>query len=189
VKNLTLVRLFNDKECDQIIKSVEDNISDLIVSNMNGWSYLSAYEIDIKSLDLNIQELIFNKVKTFTDLKINQTYIIKYSKDLIEDMAAHYDGCSYSLPINLNNDFDGGGTYLPILKHVHKPQEHSRGVGVLFKSDKLNSWHKALPIKSGVRYTCVIKFDKRKNIFLKLLTIGKLIIATKIIEYLKLYKD
>lgn len=180
--DLSVVNIFTNDECDRIITSIEDNVTKLRVSNENGWHYLSAYEMQTSELPVEIVNLIKSKIKQFDGYEIVHNFIIKYDKDLITGMGGHYDGSYLSLPINLNNDFSGGETHLPFLNYLHVPQNHSRGNGILFRADKLKSWHKALPITKGSRYVLVLKFNNKKNILLRMLTILKLVVATKIIE-------
>jgi hypothetical protein len=180
--NLSVVRLLNDIECDTIINSVEDNIEKLRISNENGWSYLSAYEMQLTDLPTEISNPIFDKIKNFSDLILAQSFIIKYNNTLIPSMPYHYDASSFSLPINLNNDFTGGGTDLPFLKYTHIPQNNPRGSGVYFEADTLKSWHGALPVTKGDRYVLVLKFNRKNYMIPTLFKLLKLFIATKILE-------
>jgi hypothetical protein len=187
-KNFTVIRVFNDEECDKIISSIEDNISQLEVTDKNGWLYLSVYEMSTSKLSLETQKIIKKAINHFGDLKLNQSFVIKYNKNLIPKMPGHYDGTYLSLPINLNNDFKGGSTYLPFLNHEHIPQNYPRGCGLIFKADTLKSWHEALPVTDGDRYVLVLKFTKN-NILVLLLKVLKIVIATKFIEkFNKRYK-
>lgn len=188
-KKFTVINVFNEEECDKIINSIEENIDNLKVSKDNGWLYLSAYEMDVSNLSLEVQELINSVVSQFKGLTLNQSFIIKYGVDLISKMPGHYD-CTYlSLPINLNNNFEGGGTYLPFLKHEHIPQKYPKGSGLIFKADTLDSWHEALPVTKGYRYVLVLKFNKKTNIFIDIFKIIKMVIASKGIKFFNKLKN
>jgi len=181
-KNFSVIRVFSDIECDEIISSIEDNIDKLKVSNENGWLYLSAYEMQTTELPVHIQDLINKVVEKFGDFKLNQSFIIKYNKNLISNMPCHYDGSYLSLPINLNNNFTGGGTNLPFLKYKYTPQDYPRGCGLLFRANTIKSWHEALPVIEGDRYVLVLKFNTKTNLFSFILTVLKLLVAAKFIE-------
>lgn len=188
-KKLTVINVFNDKECNEIISSIEDNVNKLKLSDDNGWLYLSAYEMGVDKLSLEIQEMVENVISNFGDLNLNQSFVIKYNQNLISKMPGHYDGTYISVPINLNNDFSGGGTYLPFLNYEHKPQNYPVGCGVIFRADTIKSWHEALPVTKGNRYVLVLKFNKNNNLFLSLLKMLKILLATKFVEtFYKRYK-
>ena len=181
-KEFTVINVFNDKQCDDIITSIEDNVGKLKLSDDNGWLYLSAYEMGVDKLSLGVQEMVENVISNFGDLNLNQSFVIKYNQNLISKMPGHYDGTYISVPINLNNDFSGGGTYLPFLKYEHKPQNYPVGCGVIFRADTIKSWHEALPVTKGNRYVLVLKFNKNNNLFLSLLKMLKILLATKFVE-------
>jgi len=179
---MKIINVFNGEECKKIISSIEDNIEQLKISNENGWSYLSAYEMNTAKLPIEIQSLIQDKIKDISNFKVTQNFVIKYNKNLVPGMLGHYDASSLTIPINLNNNFKGGETNFPFLKHKHIPQNYANGSGLLFKGDKLKSWHEALPVTEGDRYVLVLKFNKTNNVFIQLFTLIKLLISTKIIE-------
>ena len=182
-ENFTVVQIFNDEECDKIISSIEENVDKLKITDENGWLYLSAYEMQISELSSEVQSMIKKSISNFGDLILNQSFVIKYSQNLIPSMPGHYDGTYLSIPINLNNDFEGGGTRLPFLNHTHIPQNYPRGCGIVFKANTLKSWHEALPVTKGDRYVLILKFNKKNNIFLNLLNILKVTIASRLIEF------
>jgi hypothetical protein len=187
-KKFTVVKVFTDEECDKIINSIEENIDKLKITNENGWLYLSAYEMQITELSPEVQTIIKKVIGDF-NLVLNQSFVIKYNQNLISNMPGHYDGTYVSLPINLNNDFEGGGTYLPFLKHTHIPQNYPKGCGLAFKANTVKSWHEALPVTKGDRYVLILKFNKTNNIFINLWNILKIIVTTKIVEtFSKRYK-
>lgn len=181
-KKLTVIKVFNNKECGEIISSIEDNVNKLKLSDDNGGLYLSAYEMNVNELSLEVQKMVKNVISNFGNLNLNQSFVIKYNQNLISKMPGHYDGTYISVPINLNNDFSGGGTYLPFLNYEHKPQNYPVGCGVIFRADTIKSWHEALPVTKGDRYVLILKFDKHDNIFLSLLKILKMVLATKFVK-------
>ena len=163
LKNLSVINVFKDYECQLIIGEIEKNSNKLKISDEYGCETLSAYEMDIKELDSNIYGFINNRIKSLTKLKLEQSFVIKYNKELIPSMGPHYDLTTLSVVINLNNNFTGGGTNFPLLKHTHRAQDHNPGDAIVFKSDKLNSWHEALPVEDGTRYVINLKFQKWKS--------------------------
>ena len=163
------IQVFNSVECLNIIKAIELNKHKLSVSSDNGGIYLSGYEMDIEEMGDEITSLITNRINKLVDGSIVQAFAIKYNSELMDRMENHYDASTYSIPINLNNDYDGGGTHFPLIDYTHKPQEHEVGVGILFEADKLKSWHGALPVTRGTRYTIVVKIDVDKPLIFTIL--------------------
>jgi len=157
-------QLFTKEECDKIIIDVENNKDNLKVSNEHGTIKISSYEINTNELSKDTYEIINNKVSQIVNDKIVQCFIIKYSPDTIPDMPAHYDMTKYSLVANLNNDFEGGGTYFPLRRYYHNPQKNKIGEAILYKGNKILSWHQALPVIKGSRYVLNVKYlnDKGK---------------------------
>lgn len=163
--NLSIVNIFSEPECRFIINHIEKCSNKLKVSDDYGCKTLSAYEMDINKLDPSVYKFIKDRISSLTKLRLEQSFIIKYNKELIPSMGLHYDLTTLSVVINLNNDFVGGGTNFPLLKHTHKAQDHNPGDAIVFKSDKINSWHEALPVEEGTRYVINLKFQKWKSIF------------------------
>lgn len=163
--NLSVINVFTEPECNFIINHIERSSDKLKISDDYGCKTLSAYEMDINKLDPNVYKFIKDRVSSLTKLRLEQSFIIKYNKELIPSMGLHYDLTTLSVVINLNNDFIGGGTNFPLLKHTHRAQDHNPGDAIVFKSDKLNSWHEALPVEDGTRYVINLKFQKWKSVF------------------------
>ena len=132
------INIFNDKECVEIIKSIDKNSDKLEVSDSYGGIEISAYEMHLSKLDNNVFKLINKKIEKLTSLPLVQGFIIKYNSDLLSYMPLHYDFTTLSVIINLNTDFGGGGTHFPLLKRTHKAQHHKNGDGLVFKADKLS---------------------------------------------------
>jgi hypothetical protein len=141
-------QLFTKEECDKIIIDVENNKDNLKVSNEHGTIKISSYEINTNELSKDTYEMINNKVSQIVNYKIVQCFIIKYSPDTIPDMPAHYDMTKYSLVANLNNDFEGGGTYFDDGLTTYLEQGD-----ILIHSSRIK--HAGLPITKGTRYLLV----------------------------------
>jgi hypothetical protein len=154
-------QLFSVDECKQIVQSVEDNHDKLILSDKHGAYKLSSYEVGVDELPKHISKMIFDKVRPVRKMRIAKCFIIKYSQDLKPDMGGHYDATRYSMVINLNNDFEGGGTYFPLRRYRHNPKTNGVGEGLIYKADTIMSWHEALPVTKGARYVLNVKFNKR----------------------------
>ena len=165
LKDFSVINIFNDNECLEIIKSIDTNSDKLEVSDSYGGIEISAYEMHLSKLDNNVFKLINKKIEKLTSLSLMQGFIIKYNNDLLPYMPAHYDFSTLSMVINLNTNFSGGGTHFPLLKHTHKAQHHNNGDALIFKADKLSSIHEALSVTSGTRYVINLKFDKKRNLF------------------------
>ena len=163
--NLSVINVFSEPECRFIIHHIEKNAHNLKISDDYGCKTLSAYEMDINELPPVVYNFIKDRVTSLTKLRLEQAFVIKYNKNLIPSMGLHYDLTTLSVVINLNNDFVGGGTNFPLLKHTHRGQDHNPGDAIVFKSDKLNSWHEALSVEDGTRYVINLKFQKWKSIF------------------------
>ena len=88
-ENFTVVQIFNDEECDKIISSIEENVDKLKITDENGWLYLSAYEMQISELSSEVQSMIKKSISNFGDLILNQSFVIKYSQNLIPSMPGH----------------------------------------------------------------------------------------------------
>lgn len=157
--------VFSEEECNQIIKSVEDNYDKLKVSDEHGAYKISSYEINVDELSTEVINLVSTKLKKEIPIsyKMVQCFVIKYSTDLKPDMPAHYDMTTYSCVINLNNNFEGGGTYFPLRRHFHNPKKHPIGEALVYRADAALSWHEALPVTNGSRYVLNIKYNKKRS--------------------------
>ena len=165
LNDFSVINIFNDKECVEIINSVDRNSDKLEVSDSYGGIELSAYEMHITKLDYDVFKLIRDKIDRLTSLTLVQSFIIKYNSDLLPYMPAHYDFTTVSVIINLNTNFNDGGTHFPLLNHTHKAQNYNNGDALIFKADKLTSIHEALSVTSGTRYVINLKFDRKRSFF------------------------
>lgn len=169
-------QLFTKEECDKIILDVENNKDKLKVSSDHGTIDISSYEVNTYELSTDTHEMIQSKLNGIASDKIIQCFIIRYSPDTIPDMPAHYDGTKYSLVVNLNNDFEDGGTYFPLRRYYHDPKKNNIGEGILYKGNKILSWHQAIPVTKGVRYVLNVKYLNDKGKLWNLFTILKYMI-------------
>jgi hypothetical protein len=164
--NYKIINIFSKEECNLILSDFEKNKNHIKINKEHGVERISSYEIDSRYFSKHINDLIKQKVKEklhpITKGKIGMVFGVRYSIDTKSHMTEHYDCNTYSCVISLNNEFKDGGTYFPFSGDLLKP---SVGSGVLFKADKLNSYHSAHPITEGVRYVLVIRMEKLNSIF------------------------
>lgn len=181
-KPYTTFKLFTPEECERIISSLnQDKIELRRFVNM-GSIKIDAFRINHSEMDSDIEELIFERVGKLSDYELEQVFILKYSEDTQPYMKPHYDICTHTLVINLNNDFEGGQTYFPVKKFKLEPKEHEVGTALYFKGDTINSWHSALPVTSGVKYSLNIKYHKKHNLLWWVIALGKFFIMHKLLE-------
>ena len=132
------------------------------MSDSYGGVEISAYEIPITKLDYDVFKLIRDKVSCLTSLTLAQSFIIKYNSDLLSYMPAHYDFTTVSVIINLNTNFNDGGTHFPLLKHTHKAQDYNNGDALVY-SDNLSV--EILPAYCNWILIDGLKFDEKRNFF------------------------
>lgn len=161
-----ILKIFIPSECSEIISDFEKNKDFIKLSTEHGVSRISSYEIDFKYFSKDVKELINNKINNIilpiTGGKIGMVFGVKYTIDTKSYMLPHYDCNSYSCVIELNNEFENGGTHFILQNKIIRAE--NVGEGVLFQADKINSYHAASPITKGIRYVLVIRIEK-KNIF------------------------
>jgi hypothetical protein len=166
-----IVKIFDEKECESIVKDFEKNREFIKISTNHGVERISSYEINIKNLSKPIADLIQEKINTvikpITGGKTGMVFGVRYSLDTKNYMSAHHDCNSYSCVVKLNEDYKGGGTYFPLSGEVLNPKEV--GCGLLFKADTIMSYHEAFPITEGIRYVLVIRMENKNliNLILK----------------------
>jgi hypothetical protein len=138
----------------------------IILENDNKFTYYrDEYDDDnlthceLNDLSDEIQNLIKSNVLPLIDyrLKMIRSYVIKYY-DNTNNMAGHYDIGETTLVVNLNNNYEGGYTRLPLLKYNHKPQDHPAGTGFIFKPNNVNAYHDVSDVTEGVRYAIIFNF-------------------------------
>lgn len=160
------IELFDGSECSKIISDFEKNKNFIKLSTEHGISRISSYEIDFKYFSQEIKDLINIKINNIllpiTGGEVGMVFGVKYTLDTKSYMLPHYDCNSYSCVIELNDEFEGGGTHFILQNKVMRPNKI--GSGILFEADKIKSYHAANPITNGVRYVLVIRIEK-KNIF------------------------
>ena len=79
-------------------------------------------------------------------LGVNEIFVVKYSLDGQKKLEYHKDGSEFSFIIALNDEYEGGGTYLKDNKKLIK-----LGVGDCLVFSGRNT-HKGSEITSGTRY-------------------------------------
>ena len=161
-----ILKIFNQYECSEIILDFEKNKEFINLSTDHGVSRISSYEIDYKHFSQKTKDIITEKINTIilpmTGGKTGMIFGVKYTLDTKSYMLPHYDCNSYSCVIELNSDFEGGGTHFILQNEIIRAND--AGEGILFQADKIKSYHAANPITKGVRYVLVIRIEK-KNIF------------------------
>ena len=80
-------------------------------------------------------------------------------------MPFHYDGDDYTVLIYLNENFKGGGTSFPLLNKTLTVKDVGVGNGYIFSGLNPKSWHGALPITSGKRYTISVRIVRTHLLF------------------------
>jgi len=165
---MKVINLFDESECDSIIQQLKSFDYEIKVTNNFGSYEHAAKESNIESVikSYEIKNLINNKIKSFTkDLgcKISSIDFVKYESHNINKMKLHYDWSKYTIIIELNNNYKGGGTGMPFFNYYHKPQEHKPGSGIIFKSMNFFSYHCGMEVIDGVRYVMVITLKNNKS--------------------------
>lgn len=168
-----ILKIFSPSECSEIILDFEKNKNFIKLSTEHGVARISSYEIDFKYFSQEIKNLINTKINDIilpiTGGEIGMIFGVKYTLDTKSYMLPHYDCNSYSCVIELNDDFEGGGTHFILQNEIIRPNKI--GSGILFRADKINSYHAANPITQGSRYVLVIRIEKKNKFVLILKSI------------------
>jgi predicted 2-oxoglutarate/Fe(II)-dependent dioxygenase YbiX len=158
-----LGRIFTLDECDEIIKSINDEDWSHRKSNpeIHLYTPFDYYIVDYKN------EFVDNKFKELIDLKfsisVNQVniFVLKYlvggmfgrhfdrneSKELNKDFV-------YNINVVLNDSFEGGEFYLDDEEFIgNKP-----GIAYQYSS---TTWHEVKPVTSGTRYSMLCYVRER----------------------------
>ena len=179
---LNKFEILSKKECEVICEWLESEKSKFKVSTENGEEYISAYESNLTKdfpfihslLEKKINEIVFPSLwNPFFPLKITKSFGCRYTTNTSPSMPFHYDGDDFTVLIYLNKNFKGGGTSFPLLKNVTPVNDVGVGGGVVFSGLNPKSWHGALPITKGTRYTISVRLV-RDNIFYKVLNIFRI---------------
>jgi hypothetical protein len=158
--------LFSKEECNIILQNFEENAERFKLSKDHGILEISSYEMDVELMSKDVQSLIKQKIKDtiqpFSGGKVGMIFGVRYTLDTKPDMHGHYDCNTYSCVTELNDDFEGGGTYFPSCGELIRSK--SLGDAYIFEADKINSYHEAYPVSGGVRYVLVIRMDNRGEV-------------------------
>ena len=163
-------------ECELIYNWFEDEKDVFKSSTDNGESYISAHESNLpkdfpyvhKLLKDKIENKVFPLLSTpFNKLSVKTSFGCRYSMVTDPSMPCHYDGDDFTVLIYLNRGFLGGGTSFPLLKKVLTVTDVGVGNCVIFPGLDIKSWHGALPITKGVRYTISVRLS-RESIFYRI---------------------
>ena len=170
------INIFSKEEAKKIENLFETNLHQFGLTVNHGSFRLSVYESTLNDTFPEIHKLIVNKIKKIPKLKdynVTRSAGLRYTKDA-PSMPHHYDGDDYTILIFINDNYEGSGTVFPLLKKTAHASEFGVGNALLFSGRKIKSWHGALPLKSGVRYTINVRLNKKKNFFLMVKSFFKL---------------
>lgn len=187
------INLLTKKECESICSHLEKYKDKFIIGNSNGEVKYAAYESDLTTDFPEIHNFLKNKVEEknihlFKKCKVIKSFACRYSTDTSTSMPYHYDIDDYTILLYLNDTFSGGGTHFPFLKKTFSVSEYGVGNALLFSADKLKSYHCALPIEDGVRYTISIRVSKEKILKILLKSFIFYIITPILNSYKSIYK-
>jgi len=156
--------IFSQKDCNNIIEAGEE-----AAQKQGGWTTDRHDEAPTTDIPFDIiggsYKLIFQKWKNrlirkiltpilFRDyhakfISFEDFFLVRYTTESQPGLKIHRDGTVISCVIQLNNDFEGGGTYIENLGH---PLRHNTGDICIH-----SGWfrHGAYPIQSGIRYVLI----------------------------------
>ena len=184
------INIFSKEEAKKIENLFETNLHQFGLTVNHGSFRLSVYESTLNDTFPEVHELIVNKIKKIPKLKdytVTRSAGLRYTKDA-PSMPHHYDGDDYTILIFINDNYEGSGTVFPLLKKTAHASEFGVGNALLFSGRKIKSWHGALPLKSGVRYTINVRLNKKKNFFLMVKSFFKLLILFAIEPIINKYE-
>ena len=178
------INLLSPLECKAMCEYFEEEKEKFKISTENGEAYISAYESNLEK-DFNdvhqfLEEKITKKILCslpykFYSISVKKSFGCRYTTTPSPSMPFHYDGDDLTILIYLNDDFEGGGTSFPLIKKVFNVDDVGVGNAIIFPGLNIKSWHAALPITEGTRYTISVRLIKN-NIFYKLINILRIFI-------------
>ena len=192
--------LLNREECSEIIKVCEEigftpknygNEGEPVYSIMFDDTHDIYCKIKSK---LPIFDDFFGEAINNSNFRMTNLSVNKYSQANKTDMPVHNDSMQFSVSTSLNGDYEGGGVYFPFYGKIFNTETQKIGESVIWRADKLLSFHEALPVEGGERYSLIMFFtdlDERKMIpfiFTQLfgLLVVKILPIYKILKYFKL---
>ena len=168
------VNLLSKKESQKLLSELEKSKNKFVLDSINGETKYAAYESnlvkDFPHIHQYLKKIIENKnILPNKKYKVVNSFDCRYSTDTSSSMPYHYDIDDFTILIYLNDDFTGGGTHFPFIKKTFTVKDFGVGNALLFSGDNIKSWHGALPIESGIRYTISVRVSKEKilNIIFK----------------------
>ena len=158
--NILEFPLFTDKFCDEIIQLAESNtwITDrhefypTVDQSMEeigmGEIYQSVLETFVYPIFIWYWGLEGDNWETLP----SENFIAKYSIDNQGSLDLHHDVSLITLNVRLNDDFTGGGTYLPKYNLTVNPRKKGNA---LAHPGMITHKHGGRPVDSGTRYILV----------------------------------
>ncbi len=168
------VKVLSVDECRVICEWFESEKHKFKISTENGEEYISAAESNLNKDFPYIHELLNKRISKnilsqFSPLlgfmEVKKSFACRYTISPSPSMPVHYDGDDYTVLIYLNEDFEGGGTSFPLLNKTLRVSEIGVGNGYIFSGLNPKSWHGALPITSGKRYTISVRVVRISILF------------------------
>jgi len=158
--NILEFPLFTDKFCDEIIQLAESNtwITDrhefypTVDQSMEeigmGEIYQSVLETFVYPIFIWYWGLEGDNWETLP----SENFIAKYSIDNQGSLDLHHDVSLITLNVRLNDDFTGGGTYLPKYNLTVNPRKKGNAIA---HPGMITHKHGGRPVDSGTRYILV----------------------------------
>ena len=82
----------------------------------------------------------------------SENFIAKYDTENQGSLNLHHDSSLITLNVRLNDDFKGGGTYLPKYKLTTQPRKMGNAMA---HPGKITHLHGGRPVEEGTRYILV----------------------------------
>ena len=158
--NILEFPLFTDKFCDEIIQLAESNTW---VTDRHEF-YPT---VDQSMEEIGMEEIYQSVLETFVypifiwywglegdnwKTLPSENFIAKYSIDNQGSLDLHHDISLITLNVRLNNDFTGGGTYLPKYNLTVNPSKKGNAIA---HPGMITHKHGGRPVDSGTRYILV----------------------------------
>ncbi|KAA1242920.1 hypothetical protein [Aquimarina sp. RZ0] len=159
--------LFTKQFCDEIIQLAEQNTW---LTDRHG-SYPTTDQ-ELSTLKMNsiyqkvLEEFVYPIWKKFWDLNDqylyldSENFIVKYDIHNQGSLNLHHDGSLITMNLRLNDDFEGGGTFIPKFNKVINPSEIG---SIIAHPGRITHKHGGRPVKSGTRYI-LITFTKNRRL-------------------------
>lgn len=157
-----IVERYIDKDiCERAIAEIQANLH-LIdwTKPLLQFAYSVNHRSDTQNMCPNAHKEIFSKLNQFIDenygaVDVSRSVVMCYEAGTDNLCKEHQDPAKFSIVLNLNDDFVGGGTHITKLNQTFCPPVGSL---VCFPS---NEPHYGVPISSGTRYVVTIWINER----------------------------